>query len=78
VVEWGETQGFTFTITADQTAPLLETRGAVPERNWRPLPDYALSAVAEVSSQPTGWAQPDRYVGKRELAEKASGELYWK
>jgi hypothetical protein len=78
VVEWGETHGFTFAITADQTAPLLETIGAVPERSGRPLPEYALGEVAEVRYQPTGWEQPYRYVVKRELAEKASGELYWK
>ena len=78
VVEWGETHDFTFAITADQTGPLLETIGAVPERGWRPLPEYALSEVAEVRYQPTGWEQPYRYVVKRELAEKASGELYWK
>jgi Transposase DDE domain group 1 len=78
VVEWCESHGVAFTITADQTAPLLETVGAVPERSWRPLPDYALSEVAEVHSQPTGWPQPDRCVVKRELAEKATGELYWK
>jgi hypothetical protein len=78
VVEWCETHGITFTITADQTAPLLETIGVVPERSWRPLPEYALSEVAEVRYQPTGWGQLYRYVVKRELAEKASGELYWK
>jgi hypothetical protein len=78
VVEWCETHGFTFAITADQTAPLLETIGAVPERGWRLLPEYALSEVAEVRYQPTGWERPYRYVVKRELAEKATGELYWK
>lgn len=78
VVKWCETHGFTFAITADQTAPLLETIGAVPERSWRSLPEYALSEVTEVRYQPTGWEQPYRYVVKRELAEKANGELYWK
>jgi len=77
VVGWCDTQGFTFTITAEQTAPLLERIGAVPERCWRPLPAYALSEVAEVRYQPTGWGHSYRYVVKRELAEKASGELYW-
>ncbi len=78
VVKWCETHGFTFAITADQTAPLLETLGAVPERSWRSLPEYTLSEVTEVRYQPTGWEQPYRYVVKRELAEKANGELYWK
>ena len=61
VVERCATHGFTFTLTADQTAPLLETIGAVPERCWRPLPEYALSEVAAVRYQPTGWEQPYRY-----------------
>jgi hypothetical protein len=78
VVEWCETPGCIFAITADQTEPSLEMIGAVPERCWRPLPEYALSEVTEVRYQPTGWGQPYRYVVKRELTEKASGELYWK
>jgi Transposase DDE domain group 1 len=78
VVEWCEEEGLTFTVTADQTAPLLAAIAALPERRWRPLPEYALSDVAEVRYQPVGWAQPYRYVVKRELAEKKTGELYWK
>jgi Transposase DDE domain group 1 len=78
VVEWCEAQGFTFTITADQTAPLLAAIAAVPERNWQQLPEYDLAEVAECRYQPTGWAHPYRYVVKRELAETQTGELYWK
>ena len=76
--KWCEEEGLTFAITADQTAPLLQAITMLPERSWRPLPEYALSEVAEVRYQPTGWGQPYRYVIKRELAEKVSGELYWK
>jgi hypothetical protein len=75
---WCERQGFTFTITADQTAPLLETIAAVAEQHWQPLPDYPLSEVAEVRSQPTDWPRPYRCVVTRELAEKKNGDLYWK
>jgi hypothetical protein len=78
VVEWCEAEGFTFTITADQTAPLLEAITALPERRWRRLPEYALAEVAELRYRPTGWAHPYRYVIKRELAETKDGELYWK
>jgi len=78
VVEWCEEEGLTFTITADQTAPLLEAMAALPERRWRPLPEYELADVAELRYQPVGWAKPYRYVVKRELAERKSGELYWK
>ena len=78
VVEWCEAEGFTFTITADQTAPLLAAITALPERRWRTLPEYALAEVAELRYQPTGWASPYRYVVKREVAETKRGELYWK
>jgi hypothetical protein len=78
VVEWCEAHHFTFTITADQTAPLRAAIAAVPERGWSKLPEYDLAEVAEFHYQPTGWAQPYRYVIKRELAETTAGELYWK
>jgi hypothetical protein len=78
VVAWCEARGFTFTITAEQTAPLLEAIVALPEQSWRPLPEYELADVAELRYQPTGWSHPYRYVVKRELAVRKSGELYWK
>jgi hypothetical protein len=78
VVEWCEAEGFTFTITADQTEPLLAVITVLPERCWHPLPEYDLAEVAELYYQPTGWAHPYRYVVKRELAETKAGELYWK
>jgi Transposase DDE domain group 1 len=78
VVEWCEAHGFTFTITADQTEPLLAAITAVPERCWQPLPEYELAEVTELHYQPTGWAQPYRYVVKRDLAETKAGDLYWR
>jgi hypothetical protein len=78
VVEWCEAEGFTFTITADQTEPLVAAITALPERSWHPLPEYDLAEVAEVRYQPTGWARPYRYILKREIAETKTGELYWK
>jgi Transposase DDE domain group 1 len=78
VVAWCEAEGVTFTITADQTEPLLEAITAVPERRWQPLPDYELAEVTELRYQPTGWSHPYRYVIKREVAETKAGELYWK
>jgi Transposase DDE domain group 1 len=77
-VEWCEAQGFTFTITAEQTAPLLAAITALPEWQGRNLPEYALAEVAELRSRPTGWAHAYRYVIKRELAETKAGELYGK
>jgi hypothetical protein len=78
VVEWCAAHAFTFTITADQTAPLLAAIEAVPERSWRQLPEYELAEVAELRYQPTDWAHPYRYVVKRDLAETKTGDLYWK
>src|SRR5713226_3036914 len=78
VVQWCEQEGSTFTLTADQTQPLLQAMTALPERCWRPLPEYDLAEVAELRYQPTGWERPYRYVVKREVAERKSGELYWK
>jgi hypothetical protein len=78
VAEWCEAEGIKFTITADQTAPLLQAIIALPARCWRPLPAYELADVAELCYQPVGWARPYRYVIKRELAETKTGDLYWK
>jgi len=77
VVQWCEAEGVTFTLTADQTAPLLAAIAALPERRWHPLPEDDLADVAELRYQPVGWGQSYRYVVKRELAEKKSGDLYW-
>jgi hypothetical protein len=77
VVEWCEAEGVTFTITADHTEPVLQAIAALPDRRWRPLPEYDLAEVAELRYQPTGWERPYRYVVKRELAEKKTGDLYW-
>jgi hypothetical protein len=78
VVEWCEAHDFTFTITAEQTAPLLAAIAELPEQSWRPLLEYELTEVAELRYQPTSWTRPYRYVVKRELAETKTGELYWK
>jgi Transposase DDE domain group 1 len=78
VVRWCETHGVTFTITADQTEPLLAAITAVPERCWRSLPEYEMAEVAELRYQPTGWPRPYRYVVKRAVAQTKAGDLYWK
>jgi len=77
-VEWSEAEGCTFTITADQTAPLLAAIVAVPAGRWRNLPEYELAEVTELRYQPSGWSRPYRYVVKREVAETKAGDLYWR
>jgi hypothetical protein len=76
-VQWGEAHHVRFSITADQTAPLLALMEAVPDRGWTLLPDYPLCEVTELRYQPARWRKAYRYVVKRQLAEKKSGELYW-
>jgi Transposase DDE domain group 1 len=78
VVEWSEAEGGPFTITAEQTAPLLAALVAVPDGRWRNLPEYELAEVTELRYQPTGWSRPYRYVVKREVAETKAGDLYWR
>jgi hypothetical protein len=77
VVQWGEAPHVRFPITADQTAPLLALIAALPDRRWTTLPEYPLWEVAEVRYQPARWAKAYRYVVKRQLVEKNSGDLSW-
>jgi hypothetical protein len=76
-VQWCETHHIRFTITADQTAPLLALIEALPDRHWTSLPTYPLCEVTELRYQPVRWQQTYRYVVKRQLAETKQGELYW-
>jgi Transposase DDE domain group 1 len=77
VVQWCEAHHVRFSITADQTAPLLALIEALPDRQWTNLPDYPLCEVAEVRYQPARWAKAYRYVVKRQLTESKAGELVW-
>jgi hypothetical protein len=77
VVQWCEAHHVRFTITADQTAPLLARIAALPDRHWTLLPDYPLCEVTELRYQPLRWSKAYRYVVKRQLAETKAGELYW-
>lgn len=77
VVQWCEAHHVHFSITADQTAPLLALIEAVPDCGWTLLPDYPLCEVTELRYQPARWRKAYRYVVKRQLVEKKSGELYW-
>jgi hypothetical protein len=78
IVQWCEAHHVRFTITADQTTPLLALIEALPDRAWTNLPqEYPLSEVAEFRYQPARWAKAYRYVVKRQLAETKAGTLYW-
>jgi hypothetical protein len=75
---WCEAHHGRFTITADQTAPLLALIEALPEHVWTNLPaDHPFCEVAEVRYQPPRWTKAYRYVVQRQVAEKKNGDLYW-
>ena len=78
VVQWCEAHHLRFSITADQTAPLLAVIEALPDHAWTNLPeDYPLSEVAEFRYQPARWAKTYRYVVKRQLTERKKQDLCW-
>jgi hypothetical protein len=77
VVQWCEAHHVRFSITADQTAPLLALIAALPDRCWTNLPDYPCGEVTELRSRPQRWPKASRYVVKRQLAEEKGGDLYW-
>lgn len=78
VVTWCEAHGVTFSITADQTAPLLAGVTALGEAAWQDLEKYGVAQVAHFGYQPTGWARPYRYVVKREVVQDKQRQLQWK
>jgi Transposase DDE domain group 1 len=78
VVQWCEAHHVRFSITADQTAPLLALIEAMPDRCWTTLPDYPLCEVTELRYQPARWRKAYRYVVKRQLTESKEGELSWR
>ncbi|MFN3476428.1 MAG: transposase [Candidatus Methylomirabilales bacterium] len=57
--------GWGFTITADQTAPLMQKVLALEEDAWQLDPEDPSVAYAEVSYQPVGWPRPYRYLVRR-------------
>ena len=77
VVQWCEAHRVRFSITADQTAPLLARIEAVPDRGWTHLPDYPLCEVTELRYHPARWRKAYRYVVKRQLTESKERELSW-
>lgn len=78
VVNFCEEQDITFGITADQTEPLMNLVKALPEKAWADLEKYGVAQVAELRYQPVRWQKSYRYVVKRNLEEKKTGELYFR
>jgi len=78
VVNFCEQQGILFAITADQTEPLMKLVEGLAEKSWADLEKYGVAQVAELRYKPVGWKKSYRYVVKRNLEEKKSGELYFR
>lgn len=77
VVKLCEARQIVFGITADQTAPLLQTIEALPNAAWADLPQYDLAEVAEFRYRPHQWSREHRYVVKCELRQNKQSELYF-
>jgi hypothetical protein len=78
VVGFCEYEGIIFAITADQTKPLMKLVEELPEESWEDLEKYGVAQVAELRYCPVGWEQDYRYVVKRNLEMKKTGELYFR
>ena len=74
VVEFCEEEKWTFTITADQTGPLMKRIEALPESAWKKDPKEASLSYGEVQYQPVKWAHPYRYLVRREKKVAKSGQ----
>jgi len=74
VVECCEGEGWSFTITADQTGPLMRQIEGLPESSWeRDSEDDSLS-YGEVWYQPVRWPRAYRYLVRREKKAAKSGQ----
>ena len=74
VVEFCEEERWSFTITADQTGPLMKQIEALPESGWQADPEDASLSYGEVWYQPVKWAHPYRYLVRREKKPEKSGQ----
>lgn len=74
VIEFCEEKGWSFTITADQTGPLMKQIEALPESEWQTDPENASLSYGETWYQPVRWPRPYRYVIRREKKTERSGQ----
>jgi hypothetical protein len=74
VVEFCEEGGWSFTITADQTGPLMKQIEALAESAWQTDPEDASLTYGELWYQPVKWAHPYRYLVRREKKPDKSGQ----
>jgi len=74
VVEMCEKEKWTFTLTADQTGPLMKQIEGLPESAWKRHPKDEALSYGEVWYQPVKWAHPYRYLVRREKKALKSGQ----
>ncbi|MBI5039571.1 MAG: IS1380 family transposase [Nitrospirae bacterium] len=74
VVQFCEGEGWTLTITADQTGPLMSRVYDLPEAAWRQDPGDPTLSYAEVRYQPVGWDKDYRYLVRREQKPNKTGQ----
>jgi len=74
VIVFCEKEGWSFSITADQTAPLRQLMEKVPEKDWREAGSDSGLWYSEVWYKPVGWSKPFRYLLRREKKEPKAGQ----
>lgn len=77
VVEFCEGKGWQFSITADQTGPLMRRVEGLADSAWKTDPGDPSLAYAEFFYQPVNWPREYRFLVRREKKEKkAQGVLF--
>ncbi len=74
VVQFCEDEGWTFSITADQTGPLMGLVYDIPDASWQQDPQDSTISYSEVRHQPVGWRQSYRYLVRREQKRNKTGQ----
>lgn len=73
-VEFCESSGWEFSITADQTKRLLAVINGLAQGAWCADPDSPSIEYAEVGYQPTKWKKAHRFLVRREPKKEADGQ----
>jgi hypothetical protein len=74
VVDYCEGEGWPFSITAGQTAPLRQLIEKLKEEDWKKDRSHPGLGYGEAWDQPVGWAQPYRSLLRREKRESKEGQ----
>jgi hypothetical protein len=74
VIDYCEGESWSFSITADQTAPLRQLIENVVEENWKEDVSHPGLWYSEIWYQPVGWSKSYRYLLRREKKEPKGGQ----